>query len=119
MKYLRIPASVALVLLVSACGGDTEVDVPTGTGTPEISAFTAAPNAVVPGETATLTWEVSDNSATLTIGAEDFRPVTVTGQASYAAQPTVTTTYVLIAENAAGNDEAEVVVTVREPVVAN
>lgn len=104
MNHFRVPAFVALALLVSACGGDSA---------PVIASFTAEPATVSVGGTSMLTWEVSGQVNQLEITTEDFySPIDVTGEASYAARPTTTTTYVLRARNAAGTAEEEVVVGV-------
>lgn len=118
MKHLRTPAYVVLALLVSACGGGT-VNPPTNAGAPEISAFTAAPETVAPGETATLTWEVSGSNVTLSLKPGDAYPVDVSDQALYETQPTATTTYALIAQNEAGSDQEEVVIKVEAAGAAN
>jgi hypothetical protein len=112
MNPFPVTAFVALALLISACGGDA-IDLPAETGAPEITAFTAEPATVSPGGTSILTWEVQGNPTLLEIEAEDFySPIDVTGETSYAAMPTETTTYVLRARNAAGSDEEEEVVGV-------
>ena len=107
MNYTRLAASAVLILL-SACGGDAE-GAPKGV--PIITDLTADPETVAPGETSTLTWTVSGNP-TLTIFEEGRRPITKTGETSHVVQPTVTTTYVLAAENVAGRVQDEVAVEV-------
>lgn len=108
MNPFRVPALVALALLVSACGDDAATN-----GAPVIATFTAEPATVSVGGTSVLKWEVSGNDLLLEITTEDFySPIDVTGETSYAAMPTETTTYVLRARNAAGTAEEEVVVGV-------
>ncbi len=108
MNPFRVPALVALALLVSACSDDAATN-----GAPVIAAFTAEPATVSVGGTSTLTWEVQGNVTLLEITAEGFySPIDVTGEAFYAARPTETTTYVLRARNAAGSAQREVVVGV-------
>lgn len=108
MNPFRVPALVALALLVSACGDDAATN-----GAPVIASFTAEPATVSVGGTSTLTWEVVGQVDQLEITAEGFySPIDVTGEASYAARPTATTTYVLRARNGAGIAEEEVVVGV-------
>lgn len=115
MNYTRLAASAVLVLL-SACGG---ADPETPTGVPIITDLTADPQTVAPGDTSTITWTVS-GKPTLTIFEDGRRPITKTGETSHVAQPTVTTTYVLVAENAAGRvqDEVKVNVTPAPPPAA-
>ncbi len=107
MNYTRLAASAVLILL-SACGGNAD-EAPKGV--PIITDLTADPETVAPGETSTITWTASGNP-TLTIFEDGRRPITKTGETSYVAQPTVTTTYVLAAENAAGRVQDEVTVNV-------
>lgn len=113
MNYIRLPALVVLALFVSACGTRADTNPPTEPGAPEIIAFTAEPATVSVGGTSILTWEVSGDNLMLEITTDDFySPIDVTGETTYAARPTVTTTYVLRARNAAGTDQEEVVVGV-------
>ncbi len=91
------------LLLVSACGGGSDGGKVTGatttfpnddvTSTVTISSFSAEPNTIVEGETALLSWEVSNPSAALKI-----TPVSdvITGT-SLTVSPVVTTTYTLTA----------------------
>ncbi len=107
MNYTRLAASAVLILL-SACGGNA---AETPKGVPIITDLTADPETVAPGETSMITWTVSGNPK-LTIFEDGRRPITKTGETSHIAQPTVTTTYVLAAENAAGRVQDEVKVNV-------
>lgn len=109
MSYVRL-AALAVFILLSACGGDTET--PTQPGAPIITDLTADPETVAPGETSTITWTVSGDNVKLRIEVAGRRPITKTGETSYVAQPTVTTTYILVAENAAGRAQGEVAVNV-------
>ena len=114
MNYVRLAVPVVLILL-SACSGDTDTGTPTAPGAPIITDLTADPETVAPGETSTVTWTVAGDSPALRIEVVGRRPITVTGETSYVAQPTVTTTYILVAENAAGRAQDEVMVTVTPP----
>ena len=108
MNPFRVPALVALALLVSACGDDAATN-----GAPVIAAFTAEPATVSVGGTSILTWEVQGNVTLLEITTEDFySPIDVTGETSYAARPTETTTYVLRARNGPASVQEEVIVGV-------
>ena len=109
MNHVRL-AALAVLILLSACGRNTET--PTQPGAPIITDLTADPETVAPGETSTITWTVSGDNPALRIETDGRRPITVTGETSYVAQPTVTTTYILVAENAAGRAQDEVVVNV-------
>ena len=107
MKHIRISALTVLALLVSACGGDAD------TGAPVIAAFTAEPATVSVGGTSMLTWVVEGDVTLLEITYPNiYSPVDVTGETSYAARPTVTTTYTLRARNAAGAAQEDVTVGV-------
>ena len=108
MNPFRVAAFVALALVISACGGDAATN-----GAPQIAAFAAEPATVSVGGTSMLTWEVQGNPTLLQISTEDFySPIDVTGETSYEARPTETTTYVLTARNAAGTDQKDVIVGV-------
>lgn len=94
----------------SSDGSDTaEVTVVVGPQPPIITSFTATPDIINQGETATLNWNVVGqvNSATITpdVGL-------VTGQTSAVVQPGQTTTYLLTATNSYGSDTAQVKVIV-------
>lgn len=113
MNTIRLAASAVLILL-SACGGNAADEAPKGV--PIITDLTAKPATVAPGETSTITWTVSGNPE-LIIDVGGRRPITVTGEASFIDNPTVTTVYTLVAENAAGKaqDEVRVNVTAAAP----
>ena len=111
MNHVRL-AALAILILLSACGGDTDVETPTAPGAPIITDLTADPETVAPGETSTITWTVAGDSPALRIEVVGRRPITVTGETSYVDNPTVTTTYILVAENAAGRAQDEVAVNV-------
>jgi uncharacterized protein YkwD len=82
-------------------------------GAARITSFTASAQAVTAGEQVILTWTVvGDAPLTLTLQPDDRD---VTGQTSIEVVLTATTTYLLKAENAYGEDEAEVRVEVLAP----
>ena len=104
-------AGFGLALLL-ACGGGGGGSASSGGGSaPAIASFSAAPPAIAPGASTTLTWSVSGATA-LTI---DQGVGSVTGQASGQASPATTTTYTLTATNAAGSATATATVTVATP----
>ena len=75
---------------------------------PEIASFTGLPGTIAPGESATLSWDVSGATAvTISDGVG-----AVAGQGSQAVAPAATTTYTLTATNATGSVMADVTVTV-------
>jgi hypothetical protein len=112
MKRLYLSA-ISLTVLISACARDVEPEAPVDLQPPEILGFSAEPEAVAPGATSRLTWEVRGTVALLEVTAEDlYSPIDVTEKDFYAARPTVTTTYVLRARNPAGADERQVTVEV-------
>jgi YHYH protein len=78
------------------------------TKTPVISSFTATPNSIVSGGSSSLNWTVMGDGVTLSI---DQGVGTVTGS-SRVVSPTITTTYVLTAQNSAGTVTQPVTVTV-------
>lgn len=87
----------------------------TTTTAPQIVSFSAASNAIVSGESTTLTWNVTGSTpVTLTIdqGVGD-----VSGTNSTSVAPTATTTYTLTATDNDGTAEAKVTVTVRGVVI--
>lgn len=115
MNYIRLPALVALALTVSACGIDVHDDCPAlchYENAPIITNLIAEPETVTAGASSTLTWAVSGDDPVLTIEVAGARPVTVTNETSYVARPILTTTYILVAENAAGRVQNEVIVNV-------
>ena len=80
-----------------------------GEAEPTISSFRAEPATIAPGETSTLSWEVSGaTSISLAPGIGE-----VTGS-STSVQPSETTEYTLTATNATGEDTATTTVTVAD-----
>ena len=81
----------------------------------EINYFRSNVNSIIAGQTATLEWSVTDSESQSidrgigNVVAVDDRNVS----------PTATTTYTLTAIGQAGNDTAQVILTVYQPVVAN
>ena len=99
---LRVAASVLALLAVIACGGPDPI-------APTITSFAASPDVIEAGQMSTLSWQVVDAaSLTLLPGGAD-----VTGEKSWLVSPAVSTTYSLLAENAAGGVSREVEVVVR------
>jgi len=79
---------------------------------PLITDFSSDTEPVTKGESATLSWIVDNDPDSLSI---DSGIGDVTGLTSVAITPTETTTYTLTANNIAGNDTEQVVVTVVDP----
>ena len=79
---------------------------------PEIVSFTSSVDTILVGESADLNWEISGSTSAVSIDNEIGDVLSVT---TYAVSPTVTTTYVLTAENGAGSVSAELTITVNEP----
>jgi len=77
-------------------------------GTPVINAFTASPDSITPGETSTLSWEVS-GAITVSID-QGVGNVGLTG--TRLVSPSTTTTYTLTATNANGSVTRSVEVAV-------
>ena len=114
VKFLHLVLLVLLVATIQACseGGVSNPDPdpspdPGETLAPSISSFTATPDTVSAGGSATLAWQVSGTGPTLKLSGIG----TVTGE-SRSVSPTATTTYTLKAENAAGEATKDVTVTV-------
>lgn len=86
---------------------------------PVVNSFSASPSYIKPGETATLTWTVSDvleRNVTVTI-SPGIGSVPASG--SYVVSPTSTTTYTLTATNEDGTVTASTTVTVAAPVATS
>jgi hypothetical protein len=101
----QVPASAFEVILIDPLY--TPSNVPTGP-VPVVTSFTASPQTISAGQSATLSWNVSGASYFVVspqIGAVRGSSVTVT--------PTSTTTYTLYSTNAYGRSTATVQVTVQ------
>jgi len=109
------------MVLVSGCikiemAGEGTTAIQNGTGTSEavqINTFQAVPDSIKPGESSTLSWEVS-GSDMVTISPE-VGPVKPSGTAD--VSPQTTTTYVLEVAGAAGKTNKSVTVKVDEAVM--
>lgn len=127
MQYLRAALPLALTLALAACGGTgptpptetppTEtppivqppVEQPPEEGAPVINSFSSNPATISPGESATLTWDVTD-AETLRISPEVGD---VSSEISATVSPSATTTYTLEAVSLNGlTDTASLTVTV-------
>jgi hypothetical protein len=81
----------------------------------EINYFRSDKNSIIAGQTANLEWSVTDSeSQSINQGIGSVAAVDDTN-----VSPTGTTTYTLTAIGQAGNDTAQVVLTVYQPVVCN
>jgi uncharacterized protein YkwD len=80
---------------------------PPPSGTPTITSFTATPSAISPGQSVTLSWNVS-GATSLSI---DIGVGSVTGLTSKIVAPTLTTKYTLTATNSTGSVTATTTVT--------
>jgi len=97
-QYLCLFLIFLLLILLSGCTGITLV----------INSFFATPSTIVAGESATLSWTVTDADI-LTI---DYGIGTVPATGIATVTPTTDTTYTLIATNSAGTITATATVTV-------
>ena len=96
--YLNIFLFILLFAILSGCNGST----------PVVNSFFASPSAIIAGESATLSWTVT-NADSVTI---DYGIGTVALTGITTVNPTTDTTYTLIATNSAGPVTATVTVTV-------
>jgi len=96
--YLNIFLFILLFAILSGCNGST----------PVVNSFFASPSAIIAGESATLSWTVT-NADSVTI---DYGIGTVALTGITTVNPTTDTTYTLIATNSAGPVIATVTVTV-------
>jgi hypothetical protein len=116
-SWLPAPAFAFLIGLF-ACGGGSK----DGTGTthvtppsaPSIASFDALPNAIMTGDSASLSWSVTGATG-LSI---DHEVGGVTGQSHITVSPTTTTTYTLTATNDGGSSTKQTTVTVGSTPVA-
>ena len=96
--YLKIFLFILLFAILSGCNGTN----------PVINSFFASPSTIIAGDSATLSWTVTDaDSVTIDYG---IGTVALTGITT--VNPTTDTTYTLIATNSAGPVTATVTVTV-------
>ena len=100
-KYFSLFFALAVLVFIAGCSG-------TPPAVPIINAFSASPTTITAGESATLSWSVTD-AASVTI---DHGVGTVALSGTTAINPTTTTTYILTATNAAGSVTAQTMVTV-------
>jgi len=100
-KYFSLFFAIIVLLLVAGCGGTT----PT---TPIVNSFLANPTTITAGESANLSWSVTD---AMTV-AIDQSVGSVASTGTTAVNPVTTTTYTLTATNVAGSVTASVTVTV-------
>jgi uncharacterized cupredoxin-like copper-binding protein len=111
------PATTTTYVLTAAnAGGTTSANVTVNVSEPPpvIQQFTAAPNPLVQGSTATLAWSVLGN-ATLSISADQGpSPGVVTGN-STTVTPASSTTYTLTATNSSGTVSRTVALAVVPP----
>ena len=96
--YLKIFLFILLFAILSGCNGTN----------PVVNSFFASPSTIIAGDSATLSWTVT-NADSVTI---DYGIGTVALTGIIAVNPTTDTTYTLIATNSAGPVIATVTVTV-------
>lgn len=106
MKYLEFFLVIIFFTFLVGCGGVT----PTS---PIINLFSASSSILTEGESATLSWAVTD-ATTVTID-QGIGNVALSGSTS--VSPASTTTYTLTAINSAGSSVATVVITVNPAII--
>jgi len=106
MKYLEFFLVITLFTSLVGCGGVTPMS-------PIINSFSGNPLILTEGESATLSWIVTD-ATTITID-QGIGSVALSGSTS--VSPTSTTTYTLTAINSAGSSDATVIITVNPAII--
>jgi len=101
LKFFSLFFVITVLLFIAGCSG-------TPPTTPIINSFSASPATITVGESATLSWSVSD-AISVTI---DQSVGTVALSGSTAVSPTTTTTYTLTATNTAGSVTATTTIAV-------
>ena len=114
---LGIPSgNVPIVLTVNGVNSQSNAVVAIaggGTILPTIDSFSANPNSITAGQSTTLTWSVSADATTVSIGGIG----SVARSGSIAVSPSSSTAYKLSAANAAGTATAQASVSVSQPVI--
>jgi len=96
------------------------VDVGTTAAYPVINSFIANPNSTTSGQTASLSWDVSNpgsGALTVSLNGGVFTNQSVQPISSASASPLATTTYTLTASNSSGSTSRQVTVTIVAVVV--
>ncbi len=104
--------TTAYTLTARNQAGTTSVRTVVTVGRPVIARFTASPTLIYQGGQATLSWSILGHVDRLTLepGIGD-----ITNQTQFIVSPSQDTVYTLTAYNSAGNDTAQVEVTVAPP----
>jgi len=113
LKWMGLVLALAAALMVSACGKKKVATVPPPPPPPQpapTASLTANPNTINPGQSTTLTWNVTNSTD---IDLEGIGKVGPTG--STQVVPKESTTYRLVAKNEGGSQEATARVTVNPP----
>ena len=117
-SHLAVWLAAALLLgFLASCGDspterppDPDPDPPTP-GAPVVDTFSASQTTIAPGETVTLNWTLSGETAT-SVSIDNDVELRSNFQTSVEVTPATTTTYTLTATNDAGSDTATATVTV-------
>jgi hypothetical protein len=109
-SYLSAVLVLCLCGIVSCGGGGTQTSTPPPSD-PVISSLVATPSAISPGQSSTLTWQVSGASSLQLTNVTTAPPVAST---SLIVTPAVTTTYMLTATNTVGSAQSTVTVNVSQ-----
>ena len=112
----RRACACALLLLLAVCLGATGCVAPwpasATSARPTITSFVATPASITAGGSTTLSW-VTSGATSLTVTPGAYTSASADG--ALTVSPTATTTYTLIATNAAGFVSTTVTVTVTQP----
>jgi len=107
---MKVVVAMAAVLVIGACGKKQAAAPPPPPPPPQLfptASLTANPNTISPGQATTLTWS-TEHATDVTI--DQLGKVDASGSRS--VTPGASTTYHLVAKNAAGSQEATARVTV-------
>ena len=111
--YLGMPRAVALTpdgdLVVTMANGVVQVTAPQSTTTPTITAFSASPNSIAPGQSSTLSWSVT-GATSLSISSG----VGAVIGSNCTVRPAATTAYTMTATNATGSTTYTLTITVKD-----
>jgi phospholipase C len=111
-RTLSLFASVISTILLAACGGVRDGQIPASA--PTVTSFTANPATINAGQSSTLSWSATNATGVTIDGISGALPAS----GSQTVTPAATTTYTLHASGAGGSTTATTIVTVTAAVSA-